>query len=464
MSPRSSLWVVLLLLLAPAGEARADRDPLAAARALGDAFASVTDQVGPATVYIQADKGRSLSMGLQQLVQEYALPDLQEPGWGGATSTGSGVLVSADGLVLTNHHVISGARSLAVTLWDKRTYAAEVVGSDPRTDIAVLRITGEGPFPFAPIGDSGGLRVGHWVLAIGHPFDFQFTVTAGIVSARGRRNIVEDEIQDYIQTDAAVNPGSSGGPLFNLDGEVVGINTAIFTPEGGSVQHAGISFSIPSNMAWRIAQALLADGRVARGGIGVETRDVKGTPSHPRPGAEITHVLAGSPAEQVGLRRGDLILRVNGESIGGSADLRGLVQAHGPDEPLQIAFERGRDERTVTITTAVAGALSPPERTVPGAIDWAGMRLIEATDEQLSGFGVALPEEVTGGVLVLSITPDSPAASAGLAPGDVLLRMQGEPIEDVVHLMTLVADRRAVLVHFWRGDGENLAAIGGLSR
>lgn len=462
MSSRSVLWIGAVLLLSLGGAAHAERDPLSSARALGDAFASVTDRVGPATVYIQADKGRSLSLGLQQLVQEYSLPELQRPGWGWSTSTGSGVLVSEDGLVLTNHHVISGARNLTVTLWDKRSYPAELVGSDPRTDVAVLQITGEGPFPFAPIGDSDALRIGHWVLAIGHPFDFQFTVTAGIVSARGRRNIIEEEIQDYIQTDAAVNPGSSGGPLFNLDGEVIGLNTAIYTPEGGSVQHAGISFAIPSNMAWRIAQDLQRLGRVSRGSIGIETRDVAPTAAHPRPGAEVTHVIAASPAEQAGLRRGDLILRVNGEPIGGSADLRGLVRARGANEPLQITFERGGELRTVTLTTAAPDTLAPAGRTSPDATSWAGMRVIEATDEQLSAFGVALPPDASGGVLVLSVDPDSPGASAGLAPGDVLLRMQGEPIRDVVHLMGLVSDRGAVLVHVWRTDGEILAAIAGI--
>lgn len=462
MVHRRLIWLLASLLLWPA-VGFAERQPLASARALGDAFALVAEQAAPATVYIQADKGRALSLGLQQLVQEYTLPDIQQSGWGWSSSTGSGVIVSAEGLVLTNHHVISGAQALTITLWDKRTYGAEVIGSDPRTDVAVLRITGDGPFPVAPIGDSDALKIGHWVLAIGHPFEFQFTVTAGIVSARGRRNIVEDEIQDYIQTDAAVNPGSSGGPLFNLDGEVVGINTAIFTPEGGPVQHAGISFAIPSNMAWRIAQDLQNQGRVERGGIGVKARDVRATPEHPSPGAEVTHVVAASPAEAAGLRRGDLILSVNGEPIGSSEDLLALVRSRGANEPLRITFERNSLQRTVTLMTAAAGALSDNASLPEGALDWGGMSLIDATDDLLATFGVALPDAVTG-VLVLSVKPDSPAASAGLAPGDVLLRIGGDTLTDISHLQRLSEGKPTALVHFWRGDGEILAALAGLTR
>lgn len=462
MVHRRWIWLFAFLLFWPSVGA-AEQQPLAAARALGDAFSLVAEQAGPATVYIQADKGRALSLGLQQLVQEYALPDIQQSGWGWSSSTGSGVIVSPEGLVLTNHHVISGARALLVTLWDKRTYSAQVIGSDPRTDVAVLQITGDGPFPSAPIGDSDTLKIGHWVLAIGHPFEFQFTVTAGIVSARGRRNVIEDEIQDYIQTDAAVNPGSSGGPLFNLDGEVVGINTAIFTPEGGPVQHAGISFAIPSNMAWRIAQDLQEHGRADRGGIGVTTRDVRATPEHPSPGAEVTHVVAASPAEAAGLRRGDLILSVNGEPIGSSEDLLALVRARGANEPLQITFERSSLQRTITLTTAAAGALSESSSLPEGSLSWGGMSLIEATDELLATFGVALPASVTG-VLVLAVDPNSPAASAGLAPGDVLLRIGGETLTGLPHLLSLSQDRTTALVHFWRGDGEVLAALAGLTR
>lgn len=457
---------MLCALLAPM-MAQADPRSAATARALGDAFADVAERVGPATVYIQADKARPLSLGLQQLQLDYALPTLERPQMGWSTSSGSGVIIRDGGLVLTNHHVISGAHNIQVTLWDKRTYAASLVGTDPRTDVAVLQIVGEGPFPTAAIGDSDGVRIGNWVLAIGHPFDFQFTVTAGIVSARGRRNLVREEIQDYIQTDAAVNPGSSGGPLFNLDGEVIGINTAIYTPEGGSVQNAGISFAIPSNMAWRITQELLDHGRVARASIGVATRDAPPTPDHPRPGAEITHVIAESPAENAGLRRGDVILSVDEEAIGGSDDLRGIVLARGPRVKMNVIFERGGVEQRVILTTSSDGqpVVDNPTFEVPiGAVEWGGMLLAEANETRLSEYGVVLPEDKGPGLIVLSVAPESPAAAAGLAAGDVVLRIHRDPVPDGPRLLEVVAGRRSALVWFWRNDDESLAAIGGLNQ
>ncbi len=452
--------LAVLSLVGSRGHA-SEEDGLTYARALGDAFAEVVERVGPATVYIRADKGRPLSIGMQQLIQDYDLPHPPPDLYDWSSSTGSGVIVREDGLVLTNHHVISGATSLTVTLWDKRSYPATLVGSDPRTDIAVLRIGSEGPFPTAPIGDSDAVKVGHWVLAVGHPFDFQFTVTAGIVSARGRRNIIPEEIQDYIQTDAAVNPGSSGGPLFNVDGQVIGINTAIYTPANGAVQHAGISFAIPSNMAWRIAWELLTHGRVVRAGIGVSTRDALSSPEHPRPGAEITKVIAEGPAERAGLRRGDVILTVNDEPIGGSRDLRGLVLAQEPGAVLQIVLERSGEERQVALTTVDSDKLGMVDVAIPSdAVEWAGMTLVAATDERMAEFGVALPEP--RGLLVMAVVEEGSAARAGLAPGDVLLRVQQQELDSTERLLEVVSGRRSALVWFWRSGAESLAAVGGL--
>ncbi|MDG1478098.1 MAG: trypsin-like peptidase domain-containing protein [Myxococcota bacterium] len=452
------LITAAILLSSPV--AAEDSAALGSARALGDAFAEIVDRVGPATVYIQADKARPLSLGLQQLIQDYALPRPRPDaaaGW--SSTTGSGVIVREDGLVLTNHHVVSGATGLAVTLWDKRSYPAVVIGSDPRTDLAVLQIEGEGPFPVADIGDSDAIRIGHWVIAIGHPFDFQFTVTAGIVSARGRRNIIPEEIQDYIQTDASINPGNSGGPLFNLDGEVVGINTAIYTPEGGAVQNAGISFAIPSNMAWRISSELMQRGRVARASIGVTTQDVPPTPDSPRPGAQITQVLAESPAEAAGLRRGDIILEVDGERISTTADLRGLILARGPDTTLPMRIVRGGEHLDVVLTTAGRReeAPAPPD----DAVTWAGAVLAMPTEARLAHYGVALPED-SAALLVLSVAPDSPAASAGLTPGDLLLQIQSHEVQDLEQFLAVAESHSSVMVWFYRAGTRTLAAIGGL--
>ncbi len=449
--------------LPPAQEA--PRTPeLATAHALGSAFADLAEQVAPATVHIEVRKVRPLSTGMEQLLRDYGLPSPPDTSTGGGTSTGSGVIVSPGGRVVTNHHVVGGATRTTVTLHDKRSYEARLVGSDPRTDVAVLQIEGEGPFPWVKFGDSDRLRVGEWVVALGHPFDFQFTVTAGIVSARGRRNLARDEIQDYIQTDAAVNPGSSGGPLFNLDGEIIGINTAIFNP-GAVAANAGISFAIPANMVQRVLGELAETGRVARGGLGLVTKDRPATPENPRPGAEITRVVPEGPAERAGLRRGDVITAVGGEPVGGSNDLRGIVLATAIQTDLTLSLERGDELLTLPVRTRDDRDLGQTDFTLPeGAVEWGGLILTPVTEDLAARFGNAPPEREHPGLIVLSVAPASPGAAAGLLPGDILLQVQGGDLPSVEALWERVKGRRSATVGFWRNGGENLAILGGLER
>ena len=235
--------------------------PAAIASPMGPDFGDVSAAVLPTTVHIRVEKVAQVSAGIQQMARDYELPVPQGESQAGRHSTGSGVIFDNRGLVLTNHHVIDGARNIRITLYNQEVYEAQVLGTDPKTDVAVLRILGDGPFVAANIGDSDDLRVGQWVIAVGHPFDFPFTVTAGIVSALGRRDLGKNEIQDYIQTDVAVNPGSSGGPLFNRAGTVVGINTAIHadgegigfsSPGGGDISfiNAASGEMSPFKIAW----------------------------------------------------------------------------------------------------------------------------------------------------------------------------------------------------------------------
>lgn len=440
----------------------ADSAALAGATALSQAFAEVAAAVTPAAVYIEARKGPDVAAGLQELIAEYRLP---VPGGRAAdqTTSGSGVIISPDGLVLTNHHVVSGAQDPVVTLHDRRSYPATVVGSDARTDVALLRIEGEGPFPWAALGDSDQVAVGTWVLAVGHPFDFPFTVTTGIISARGRRNLFRNEIQDYLQTDAAVNPGSSGGPLFDLHGRVIGINTAIYTPPGGGQQHAGISFAIPANMAARIKDELLATGRVARASLGLSTRDRPASRGVPRPGAEITRVTPSGPAEAAGLRRGDVVVSVDEEPITGADDLRGLVQARGVRNELRVGWEREGQLMSAVVRTGDERDLAQPDLAVPPeAREWAGLTLGPATPEALATFGVQPPSQRAPGVLVLSVEPGAPGAVAGVLPGDLLLALGDQPLTRPEDAATLAADRRSVTLRLWRDGGEAWAAVGGL--
>lgn len=471
---RSSRPFLVALILAVATPLRgAQADPLGPvsppsspeldhARALSRAFADVAEAVSGAVVYIEARKGPQVAAGLEELMRDYQLPG--PPGRGsGGTSTGSGVFISPDGLVLTNHHVVAGASAPMVTLRDQRRYPAEVVGSDARTDLALLRVLGEGPFPWAELGDSDAVGVGQWVIAVGHPFEFQFTVTTGIISARGRRNLFRNEIQDYLQTDAAVNPGSSGGPLFDLDGRVVGINTAIYTPPGGGTQNAGISFAIPSNMAAKVRAELLNTGRVARASLGITTRDRPASPSQPRPGAEVTRVTPRSPAEDAGLRRGDVVFEVDGEPISGSDDLRALVQARGVHVALRLRWLRGDDVLDATLETRDEDDLPHPDVTIPAdAIEWAGMTLGAALPEARLAFGVDLPDRQWAGVMVYAVAPGSPAAAAGIEAGDVLLDAGELEIRTPDHLVKLAEGRRTLTIRFWREGGESWAAVGGL--
>jgi S1-C subfamily serine protease len=424
-------------------------------------FADLAEAVLPSTVHIRVERGAAAAAGLQQLQRDLQLPTSPHSPAKKGQTTGSGVIVDASGVILTNHHVVNGARRVLITLSDKREFAAEVVGTDPRTDIAVLRIDAGGALQAAVLGDSDTLRVGQWVVAVGSPFDFHFSVTAGIVSARGRRGLAQDEIQDYIQTDAAVNPGSSGGPLFNLAGEVMGLNTAIYSPNHEQSQNAGISFAIPSNMAKRISDELLQTGRVVYAGIGAITRDRRPGPDEPRPGAEVTQVASRGPAERAGLRRGDVVIAVNGEPVGSAADFRGSILAKGVGAKITLRYQRGDREREARVKAVDERDLGRWEQT-PEAVKWAGASLVLAQSALLGEHGIVLPKHASPGLLVLAVVPNSSADIAGLAPGDVLLEVQRKPIEGVDHLLGQLRGRNTAMVGYWRGTGMLLAAVGGL--
>jgi serine protease Do len=435
-------------------------DPVQVARALSTAFADVAEEVAPATVHIQVGPSSSFSTGVQQLLKDYEIPLPDSTGSGG--STGSGVVVREDGLVLTNHHVVGGSSEILVTLHDKREYSAHLLGSDPRTDIAVLQIDGPGPFVAAPLGDSDAVRVGEWVLAIGHPFDFQFSVSVGVISARGRRNLSRDEIQDFLQTDAAVNPGSSGGPLFDLNGSVIGLNTAIFNP-GETATHAGIAFAIPSNMAWKVASELIHTGHVARAAIGVQSRDRPARTGHPRPGVEITLVSPHSPASRAGLQVGDVILSVDGEPITSSRELRAVVLAAGTTTDLQLEVERETQQLVIEITTEDHEQIRAGELQIPrDATLWAGLTLAPLTAERASHFGTLLDGVDPRAPIVLQVQPESPGAAAGLMPGDLILQIRGEGVDGPTAPGRLSGDLNTVAITLWRVDGSAVAIISGL--
>lgn len=343
-----------------------------------------------------------------------------------AQSLGSGFIISADGYVLTNNHVIADADEIIVRLADRSELEAKLVGTDPRSDVALLKVEGAG-LPIVKLGKSEELKVGEWVLAIGSPFGFDHSVTAGIVSAKGR-SLPNESYVPFIQTDVAINPGNSGGPLFNLAGEVVGINSQIFTRSGGFM---GLSFAIPMSVAMDVADQLKASGKVSRGWLGVVIQEVNKDLAESfgldKPaGALVAQVLEGGPAAKGGLQVGDVILSLDDKPIIMSADLPHLVGALKPGTRAQLGVVREGARKKLPLTI---GALPEDGETIAGnaaagverSSNRLGVKVVELTAEQNKSL------DLKGGV-VISEVQDGPAALIGLRPGDVITHLNNQAI------------------------------------
>jgi serine protease Do len=359
-------------------------------------------------------------------------------------SLGSGFIVSPDGLVLTNAHVIDDADEVIVKLTDKREFKAKVLGTDKLTDVAVLRIPAR-DLPVVHFGDPASMRVGEWVLAIGSPFGFENSVTAGIVSAKGR-SLPDDSYVPFIQTDAAVNPGNSGGPLFNLKGEVIGINSQIYSRSGG---YQGVSFAVPIDVAIRAEQQLVQYGKVEHGRLGVSIQEVSqplaesfGLKS--AEGALVGSVEKNSPAAKAGLQPGDIILKLNGTPIGRSSDLPPLVAAIKPGARARLEVWRKGERREIATTIGEF----KPQKEAAATPDESG-----AVDKGKLGLAVRplTPDErkqadVNSGLVIEQVS--GAAARAGLQPDDIVLSFNGEPVKSVSQLRQMVekAGRHAALL------------------
>lgn len=370
-------------------------------------------------------------------------------------SAGSGVIVDAEaGYVLTNNHVVENADEIHVTLRDNRSFEAELIGRDPATDIALLRIEAD-DLTAVPLGDSEDLRVGDFVVAIGNPFGLGQTVTSGIVSALGRSGINPEGYEDFIQTDASINPGNSGGALITLDGKLVGINTAIIAPNGGG--NVGIGFAVPINMAQTVMAQLIEFGEVQRGRLGVTIQDL--TPDlasalgvESKAGAIVSSIEPGTPADRAGLSAGDVIVAVDGQTVKGSADLRQKIGLHRPDDRIQITYLRDGERRTTEVALDASDDQPPAGRESDGSDALAGVRLVPL-DSTHPGWG-----EVEG-VVAADVAPDSRAARAGLMAGDVIIAVNRQTVATIRDIdRALEQAPGAVALSVWR-EGRSLLII-----
>ncbi|MBR0659952.1 DegQ family serine endoprotease [Roseomonas oryzicola] len=382
-------------------------------------------------------------------------------------SLGSGFIIDAQaGIVVTNNHVIDGADEINVILSDNTSIRAELLGTDPRTDIAVLRIRTDKPLTAVTFGNSDEAQVGDWVLAIGNPFGLGGSVTAGIVSARGR-DIRQGLYDDFIQTDAAINRGNSGGPLFNMAGQVIGINTAIYSPSGGSI---GIGFSIPSNLAQRIVAQLRDGGRVRRGWLGVNIQQVTDEiaealrlPGGAR-GALVARAQDDGPAAKAGIRSGDVILRFNGADVREMRNLPRIVADNTVGAQVPVVIWRDGKEETVTVTlgelpteqaqAAGGGQPAQPEPARPVELTGLGLLVAPITDELRQRFSLRAEQR---GVVIVEVAPNSPAAERELRPGDVIVEVQQErvttPAEVQERIARLRQQNRGVALFAVEGQG-----------
>ncbi len=366
---------------------------------------------------------------------------------------GSGVIVDRDGFILTNNHVVKGADDIRIRLSDKREFKGKLVGTDPKTDIAVIKIDSN-RLPSVKLGDSDRLRVGEMVIAIGNPFGLNQTVTSGIVSATGRANVGIADYEDFIQTDAPINPGNSGGALINVRGELVGINTAIFSTSGG---YQGIGFAIPSNMARVVMDNLVKKGRVVRGYLGVSMQPI--TPEIANQlgvrgdnGALVGDVVGGSPAEKAGIRRGDVITEYGGKEFGDAPALRNMVATTAPGK--EVVIKLLRDGKPVTVKTTITEIPQEARTSAPSVgNNLRGVSVQDLTPESRKRLGVA---RKVNGVIVTAISEDAPAAGL-LKRNDIIMEVERKAtrnVKDYLATVSKIKEGRDILLHVHRNGSS----------
>lgn len=438
-------------------------------REIGKAFAEVAKGASPAVVYIQVEKtvtsspewGAPFPFGDDFLRRFFGVP----PGYQipqqkrRVVGQGSGFIVSSDGYILTNNHVVGDADRVVVKLLDGREFKAKTIGTDPHTDIAVIKIDAT-DLPVLPLGDSDKLEVGEWVLAIGNPFGLSHTLTAGIVSAKGRTSLGITDFEDFIQTDAAINPGNSGGPLINLAGQAIGINTAIFSQSGG---YMGIGFAIPINLAKNIRDQLIAHGTVTRGYLGIVIQDL--TPELAKTfglkeakGVLIAEVANGSPAEQAGLKQGDVIVELNGKPVESVGPFRNQVALIPPGTLVNLTLMRNGEHISVSVKIGKSPHKGRVAMSSSDILQKLGFTVEDLTKDLAEQFGY----QGETGVIVTQVLPGSVAQAAGIRPGTLIKEVNRRRVHNVQEFnkaLALAAEKETVLMLIKNGQGSRYVAL-----
>ena len=434
-------------------------------------FTEVSQRASPAVVFIEVERPMDTPRGprgfnnpFEPFDEEFRERFFQrrpeqrrefQPG-----GQGSGFLIAPDGYILTNHHVVGEATRVRVALQDGRTFTAKLIGTDPKSDVAVIKIEGTN-FPVLRLGNSDALQVGEWVIAIGNPFGLTHTMTVGIVSAKGRSRLGISEYEDFIQTDASINPGNSGGPLLNLQGEVIGINTAIASRSGGFI---GIGFAIPITMAQRIQAQLIATGRVVRGYLGVHTQDITqelAASLHlaSTEGALVAEVPQGTPAAQAGMRPSDVIVAIDGRTIQNAGQLRNLVAMMSPRTRVAVDVLRQGKRQSLGVVLAELPDSDKVASLPPTELQQQlGVEVRDLTPDLAHKLGY----DPGAGVLVAHVDPRSPAAQAGLRRGMRILEVNHQPVSsraEFLRALDQMARTARLLLLVQHGQGTQSLAL-----